>query len=107
MGISSRNRNDNNTLHHPGGKSMGNQKTTSQRLEQIRLDDCVPTNYQRVTNNGQVAGIVGEFDEARLGTITVSLRDGNYHIVDGLHRSLALKALGYTHALCVVLTGLT
>jgi len=84
-----------------------NIKTTSQRLEQIALAECVPTNYQRATNDGQVADIVREFDEAKLGILTVSLRDGSYHIVDGLHRSKALKALGYTHAPCIVLTGMT
>ena len=88
-------------------KSMENIKMTSQRVEHIALAACVPTNYQRTTSNSQVTDIIDEFDEARLGTLTVSLRDGNYHIVDGLHRSKALKALGYTHALCIVLTGLT
>jgi hypothetical protein len=48
-----------------------------------------------------------KFTEAKLGVLTVSLRRGNYYIVDGLHRSAALKKLGYTHAPCIVLTGMT
>lgn len=82
-------------------------KSTRQHIEHISLEECVPTNYQRTTNDRQVAGIAENFDEAKLGVLTVSLRDGKYHIIDGLHRSKALKQLGYTHALCAVLTGLT
>jgi hypothetical protein len=67
----------------------------------------VPSDYQRVTNNAQVANIVKRFDEAKLGTLIVSERDGKYHIIDGAHRARALRNLGYTHAPCVVLTGLT
>ena len=82
-------------------------KMLEQRLEHIPLSACVATNYQRKTNDAQVAAITRKFCEGKLGALTVSLRDGNYHIVDGLHRSKALKLLGYTHALCIVLTGLT
>lgn len=82
-------------------------KATAQHLEHIKLSECVPTDYQRATNPTQVANIIKRFDEAKLGALTVSLRDGKYHIIDGLHRSVALKSLGYTHALCIVLTGLT
>ena len=84
-----------------------NIKATSQRIELIELDRCVPTNYQRETKDGQVENIVSRFTEDKLGVLTVSLRDGNLHIVDGLHRSKALKAEGYTHALAVILTGMT
>jgi len=96
--------NINNMEEQPMSNNM---KSTQQVLEQIALAACVPTNYQRGTDDSQVKDIVNEFDEAKLGALTVSLRDGNYHIIDGLHRSKAMKALGYTHALCVVLTGMT
>ena len=79
----------------------------NQRIQLIELDKCVPTDYQRATSGRQVEKIISEFDEARLGVLTVSLRDGHLHVVDGLHRSLALKTLGYTHAYSMVLTGLT
>ena len=84
-----------------------NMKAPNQRIQLIALDECVAADYQRTTKDQQVEKIINEFDEAKLGVLTVSLRDGNYHIVDGLHRSKALKALGYTHAFGVVLTGLT
>ena len=79
----------------------------NQRIEQIELSKCVPTGYQRVTSDSQVKKIVENFDENKLGVLTVSWRDGKYRLADGLHRSKALKILGYTHAPCVVLTGLT
>jgi len=82
-------------------------KVPNQRIQLIALDECVPANYQRATSIQQVEKIISEFDEARLGILTVSLRDGRFHIVDGLHRSLVLKTLGYTHAFGLVLTGMT
>ena len=82
-------------------------KTTSQIIKLIALADIEPSDFQRPTNTAQVNRIVKRFDEAKLGTLTVSDRDSKYHIIDGAHRSRALRCLGYTHALCVVLTGLT
>jgi len=89
-------------------KGINNAKPTNQRIEMIALANMEPdSGYQRPTNPDQVAHIVNTFKEAKLGVITVSMRDGKYHILDGGHRTKALRALGYTHALCVVLTGLT
>ena len=82
-------------------------KATSQRIELIALADCAPAGYQRITSPTQVSKIVRNFDEAKLGVLTVSLRDGSYYIIDGLHRSAALKNLGYSHTPCVVVTGMT
>jgi hypothetical protein len=82
-------------------------KIATQRTEFIALSDCAPAGYQRTTRDAHVADIAKNFDEAKVGTLTVSFRDGKYYIIDGLHRSKALKANGYTHALAIVLTGLT
>lgn len=82
-------------------------KYTSQNFEYIKLNDCYPADYQRLTNDNQVNKIINNFDEAKLGVLTVSYRNGKYYIVDGLHRSVAMRKLGYSHALCIVLTGLT
>lgn len=84
-----------------------NIKATAQRIEHIALSKCVPADYQRITSPAQVTKIAQKFDETKLGVLTVSLRGGRYYIIDGLHRSAALKSLGYTHAPCVVLTGMT
>jgi len=83
-------------------------KTTSQNIQHIAISSMEPeSGYQRKTNSTQVENIVRNFDETRLGTLIVSARGGKYHIIDGAHRSKALRSLGYTHAPCVVLTGLT
>ncbi len=88
--------------------SNENVKTTRQCIRMVALAHMEPeSGYQRDTNPAQVESIVNNFDESKLGTLTVSERDGKYHIIDGAHRSKALRALGYTHASCVVLTGLT
>ena len=86
---------------------MNTTKTTNQRIKRIALAELEPADYQRGTSDTQVANIVKRFDEAKLGTLTVSLRDGKFHIIDGAHRAKAMRNLGYTHALCVVLEGLT
>lgn len=82
-------------------------KTTNQQFAYITLAKIEPSNYQRTTNHSQVKNIIKYFDEAKLRTLTVSLRDGKYHIIDGAHRLSALRALNYTHTLCEVLSGLT
>jgi len=86
---------------------MINTRATNQRIELIPLKDIDPSGYQRTTSGLQVVNIVKRFDEAKLGTLTVSKRDGRYYIIDGTHRVRALRTIGYTHAPCVVLTGLT
>lgn len=82
-------------------------KTTKQQFSFIPLMKIEPSNYQRTTNHSQVKNIVKYFDEAKLGTLTVSLRDEKYYIIDGAHRLSALRALNYSHALCEILMGLT
>lgn len=90
-----------------GGKIQMNKKITNQRFAFISLAKIEPSEYQRKTKSSQVNSIVKNFDEAKLGTLTVSQRDGKYFIIDGAHRLSALRTLKYTHAPCEVLTGLT
>jgi len=82
-------------------------KATSQRFALIALTKIEPSDYQRPTNTARVNSIAQSFDEAKLGTLTVSHRDGRYFVIDGQHRLSALRALQYTHAACEILTGLT
>ena len=82
-------------------------KTTNQHLVSIPLAKIEPSDYQRPTNPKQVDNIVQHFDEAKLGMMTVSKRDGKVFIIDGAHRLSALRRLDYTHAVFEVLTGLT
>ena len=82
-------------------------KQTNQNFAFIPLTSIEPSDYQRTTNPRQVINIVKRFDEAKLGTLTVSFRGGKYYIIDGAHRLSALRSLKYSHALCEVLSGLT
>ena len=82
-------------------------KTPNQQFAIVPLSKIEPSIYQRATNHSQVKNIIKYFDEAKLGTLTLSQRDGKYSIVDGAHRLSALRALEYTHALCEILPGLT
>ncbi|MCL1883947.1 MAG: ParB N-terminal domain-containing protein [Defluviitaleaceae bacterium] len=82
-------------------------KVTNQRFSLVPLAKIEPSDYQRSTKAAQVENIVKNFDEAKLGTLTLSKRDGKYYIIDGAHRLSALRRLQYTHAVCEVLTGLT
>ena len=87
---------------------MNANKTTNQNIQHIALTDMEPeSGYQRTTNPAQVDNIVKKFDETKLGTLTVSARGGKYHIIDGAHRAKALRKLGYSHAPCIVLAGMT
>lgn len=83
------------------------QRSTNQTIKMLPLESLQPGGYQRPTNSAQVNKIAASFDEAKLGTPIVSARDGRYHLLDGAHRTAALRQIGYTHALCLVLTGLS
>ena len=82
-------------------------KATNQRIAFVSLANIEPGSYQRATNPKQVDNIIKNFDEAKLGTLTVSSRAGRLFVVDGAHRLSALRFLNYTHALCEILSGLT
>jgi len=84
-----------------------NAKYTNQTIQSLPVEELRLGGYQRPTNTAQVDKIAASFDEAKLGMIVVSERDGQYHLLDGAHRTAALRKLGYTHAMCIVLRGLT
>jgi hypothetical protein len=82
-------------------------KMTNQRTQFIPLSDLCMDEYQRPTSTKQVNAISENFDESKLGFLTVSSRDGKYYILDGAHRATVMRKLGYTHANCLVLEGMT
>ena len=84
-----------------------NGRATSQTIKMLPVGELQTGGYQRPTKTAQVDQIVAGFDEAKLGLPIVSERDGKYHLLDGAHRAAALRRIGYTHALCIVLSGLT
>jgi len=83
------------------------EKATAQTIRLLPVGELQVGGYQRPTNTAQVEKIAAHFDEAKLGLPIVSARDGQYHLLDGAHRVAALRKIGYTHALCIVLTGLS
>lgn len=83
------------------------ERATNQTIRLLPVGALQVGGYQRPTNTAQVDKIAGQFDEAKLGLPIVSERGGKYHLLDGAHRVAALRKIGYTHAMCNVLTGLT
>lgn len=65
--------------------------------------------YQRPVQEADVTRIVKNFNPLMLDDIIVSYRDGAYHIIDGQHRTTALKRINNGDCMiwCKVLTGLT
>jgi len=85
-----------------------NYKATNQKIETIALNKIVPAGYQRGTKAAQVRNIIKKFNEAKLDALLVSEQeDGTYHVIDGAHRTEALREMGYTHAVARVLMGMT
>lgn len=63
------------------------------QIRTIKLGDIrVSPAAQRELNQSRVNKILDSLDMERLGTITVSSRDGFYWLIDGQHRFNALKA---------------
>lgn len=77
-----------------------------QHIESVPLSNLTVGGYQRPTNTKQVNNISKSFDEAKLGLLVVSRREGKYHLLDGAHRASAMRQIGYTHVMCIVLEGL-
>lgn len=62
------------------------------RIRTVKLGDLrVSPTAQRDLNQARVNKIVDSLDMERLGTLTVSQRDGYFWIIDGQHRYNALK----------------
>lgn len=71
------------------------------KLADLRIDST----YQRGLDEHHAQAIADNFDPQRLGPVAVVKRgDGSFFVVDGQHRTAALRRLGVDHALCRVLT---
>jgi len=85
-----------------------NFKAVTSRIELIALNKIVPAGYQRGTKAQQVNNIIAKFSEDKLNPLLVSVQEnGTFHVIDGAHRTEALRKMGHTHALAKVLSGLT
>lgn len=72
-------------------------------LEALRIDK-----YQRPPSLSRIKKYAKDFDPIKAGTILVSKRkNGNYYIIDGQHRYLAMKMLGLKRVVCLIHEGMT
>lgn len=83
------------------------QKIEAIRPQMIKVKDIQMPIYQRRLDYSRARRIADSFDSRLLGTLLISHRHGQYFIVDGQHRLVALRIRGIADAPCVVMTGLT
>ena len=78
-------------------------------FEYLNVNILKTEKYNRDLKNTQRHAklLAVNFDESKLGTVEVSLRDGFYHIVDGQNRVLACRLVGHKTVGCKVHHGLT
>lgn len=78
---------------------------TSIPVQSLNVDRL---HYQRFIYEKFVQFLVLNFNPIVLGQLLVSRReDGTYYVIDGQQRLAALRRIGWTHAPCVVVHGLT
>lgn len=82
-------------------------KNIQPTYEMLEINNLTIDKYQRQPRSTQVQKIVKGFDPNRLGVITVSYRDNEYHVIDGQHRIAALQVLNIEYCMCQVHRGLT
>lgn len=79
-----------------------------QDFQIIELDKMFVDDYQRLLHSDEVERIVKDFIPGKLGVLEVSEReDGRYAVIDGQHRMVALRRLGFKFARCNVVHGLS
>jgi len=76
-------------------------------VETLSVNSLKIAAYQSPCNPLRVKRIVENFDEEQLQPIDVSFRDKHYWIVDGQHRTEALKEKGIPMVACRIHYGLT
>lgn len=89
--------------------SSGSRKLEWVRVSDMRVSPKAQRDHSSPGAMKLIEQIAAEFDPDRLGTITVSERDGVYWVVDGGHRRAALIKIGYEDQLvqCWCYHGLT
>lgn len=73
----------------------------------LNLSDLYIAGYQRKLHQEECKKYLKVFDWRMVGVLLVSVRDGQYWIVDGQHRSVLLQMKGIKKALCQIVAGLT
>lgn len=73
----------------------------------IKISNLKTGSYQRELNMSRVKKYSNDFDWDIFGVPLVSMRGGEYYVVDGMHRIELLKLMGIDEVMCQVITGLT
>jgi hypothetical protein len=73
------------------------------QISEVEVGAINAADYQRPVDMARARKIAKKFDERKIGLLTVSLRDGQYWIVDGNHRLSALRMIGAEKARCQIL----
>lgn len=81
----------------------------AQNIQAIPLSKMFLPRCQRMVKHPEtVEEIVNHFDPGKLGVLIVNRRpNGSYAVIEGQHRLLALRRLGFKAANCIVFTGMT
>ena len=91
-------------------------QTTDGRIERAARLRWIPVEQMRISpasqreqRDARVDHIASNFDPERLGVLTVNERDGFFYVIDGGHRMLAMRAVGWgdQSIQCATYVGLT
>lgn len=82
-------------------------KTEMPVYKMIKVSSLKTGTYQRELNMARVKRYSSHFDWDIFGVPLVSMRNGEYYVVDGQHRVELLKLLGIEEVLCQIICGLT
>lgn len=80
---------------------------TNATYEMVAVQNLKIDAYQRVLNISFAKEIAKEFDMNRIGTITVSYRNGVFNVIDGQTRSYAARLVKVQNLMCQVFHGMT
>lgn len=90
--------------------ALADEARRNYRFEWVRVLDLKidPTYHDpKRFNEIRARRIAANFDDGKVGVITVSMRDGHAWLVDGLHRVWAARQIGMTHLYAKVFFGQT
>lgn len=79
----------------------------NKKIETVKINDLKVDYSYRSLDNPNADGIIENFERLAIGYITVSAREDELYIIDGIRRVEALKHLGYVECPAEVLHGLT
>lgn len=71
-------------------------------FEMVPIDKIFPKEIQNLTGLEELKADIKKNGLKHNLTLRIDINDGTYHIVDGCHRIMALRKLGWTEVPCMV-----